>query len=195
MAPAQIHVLPKALPISSDIAGISHGYEEQVRGVAHSIYQFECGCFLSLDPVGVHGVDQSDIVVLGEFTNQSQGRIEVAVNHDDFRAVDHGLGQLAHGYFPLGNQDEGRYIAVGAECCRGCAGVASGGAHDGPSPFFQRLGYGHHHPTVLERPGGVTSFELEIQLRAAQFPPQAVGLNQRGVALSHGDHGRGAGQR
>ena len=92
LAAPQILILPKSLPIRSDIARIAYGYEQQIRSVTQDIHQLKCSRFLAFDTVRINRVYQGDIISLGELTYKPKRGIKIAVYHNDFGAVNHCLG-------------------------------------------------------------------------------------------------------
>ena len=107
-----------ASTIGGNVAGVANGYEKHIWRVTQRGHQFKRSGLLAFNPVGVYRVHQGNVVAISELSAQTQGDVKVSVNHDDFGAVDHCLGQLAHGHFAFGNQHKGRNIAVSAKCGR-----------------------------------------------------------------------------
>ena len=188
-------VFDKAFPVGGNVAGVAHRNEEVVRGVAEHVGDFKGGGFLAFNAVGVDGVDQGNGMIPGELTNQAQGSVEIAVHHDNPGAVSHSLGEFAQRHLPLGNQDKGPQVQIRAVGGGRGAGVAGGGAHDTHRALFHGLGDGDNHAPVFEGPGGVAALQLEVELLAAQFLAQAVGLDQGRVPLAQGKHGCIPGER
>src|SRR5436309_2935271 len=73
-------------------------------GVAEAVDDLEGGRLLTLEPVGVHGVDQRDGVLGGQLPDDGEGLVEVALDLDHLGPVDQRLGQLAEGDVALGDE-------------------------------------------------------------------------------------------
>ncbi|GAB3999739.1 hypothetical protein GCM10029992_29390 [Glycomyces albus] len=146
-----------------------------VGGVAEDGDDLEGGGLLAEDAVEVQVVDQGDRVVLGELVGDGEAVVEVAVELEELRAVDEGLGELAEGDLP-GRDEHGASDPGAGGVGRGRGrGVAGGGADDGLGVRFDGLGDGQGHAAVLERTGRVEPFDLQVDVATGLLGQDGAG--------------------
>ncbi|OPZ92262.1 MAG: hypothetical protein BWY73_00877 [candidate division TA06 bacterium ADurb.Bin417] len=191
---AEPAVLPVALPVGGDVAGVADRQDVVVGGVAQAVDDLEGAGLLPLDPVGVDRVDQGDRVPVAEGAYQLQGLVEVALDLDHPGAVDEGLGQLAEGDLAGGDDYQRLESGPGGVGGRRGRGVAGRGADDRLLALLPGLGDGQGHAPVLEGAGRVAAFKLEVEFQAEAGADGDRG-DERGVALQQGDHRAALGDR
>ncbi len=182
-------VLPVALPVGRDVAGVADGQAVHVGRVAERVAHLEGGGLLAVDAVGVDRVDQRRRVVLRQRAAQVEAVVEVALHLQQLRAVNERLRQLAERDLALGHEDRAGQPALGGVGGGARAGVAGARADDGLGAGLHRLADRHRHAAVLERPGRVGALDLEPDLRADQLG-QHAGVDERGAALEQRHDGR-----
>ena len=189
-------VFLEAHPIGGDVAGIAHGNAEPVRSITEGIDDFESSCFLALQSVGVHRVDQRHGVFLRGFADDVQSAVEIAADGQNLSAIDEGLSQFSLGDVTVWNQDEGPHAATtGIGRGRG-TGVAGAGADHGFTAGFLGLADGHGHPSILEGSGGIEAVVFDVHLHSFADPfLDRRHRDQRGCSFPEGDHRSGGGHR
>ena len=113
--------------------------------------------------------------------------VEVAAHLEHPGAVHEGLGQLAQGDVALGDEHHAGQAGPRRVGGRRGRGVARRRAHDRLGALLDRLGDGHGHAAVLERPGRVGALDLQPDLGADPLG-EARRRQQRRAALEQGDH-------
>ena len=180
---------PGTLPVGGDVARVAHGDADVVRRVAEAVRDLKGGGLLPFQSVGVDGVDEGDLLALGDETGELEGAVEGAVDAEDVGAVGDGLGHLPLGDVALGHEDQGGKTAAGAVGGGGGAGVAGGGAEDGACAELLGVGNGHDHATILEGARGVAPLKLEEEPADAQLLLDLGRPDQGCVAFTQRDEG------
>ena len=166
----------------------------QIGCVAKLIDDLEGGGLLTLDAVGVDGVDEGDGMAVGELAGEGEGVVEGAVDGQDSRAMRDGLCELAFGDGAARNQDVDLESLAGGVSRGGGAGVAGGGAEHGFMAGLDGFGDGQDHAAILEGAGGIAGFELEVHGGGAGGALQRGGAEEGGGAFAEGDSWRGVGE-
>ncbi len=190
--PSHLLELGDRLVHRPDVGGVAHGQDDPVGDVVlQLVHDLEEHGLLALRPVGVDGVQQVQLPLLGHPPGQGQGVVEVPVDGQHLGSEEQGLGQLAHGHLP-GREEHGalhpRLGGVGGQ--RG-GGVAGGGAANHLGPQLAGVGDPDGHAPVLEGPCGVQTLELYVGLPDADLGGQRLRGVQGGPALLDGDLVRG----
>ena len=87
-------VLDEPAPVGGNVPRVAHRDEQQVGGVTQSVHDLEGGGLLSVDTVGVDGVDHRHGVAAADLARDLQGGIKVPLNGEDTGAVRDRLSQL-----------------------------------------------------------------------------------------------------
>ena len=151
--------------------------------VAQLVHDLEGGGLLALDAMWVDRVHQRDGIVVGDVTHCVQCRVEVSFQGDDLGSVHKGLGKLVQSDFARRNDND--RAGPGPRRVGGHRGrsVAGGGAHEDAAARLERLGHGHHHAAVLERPRGVEPLVLEVEMPQAERAADVAARHKRGRAF------------
>ncbi|OPZ85156.1 MAG: hypothetical protein BWY76_01527 [bacterium ADurb.Bin429] len=191
---AQPQVLGIALPVGGDVARVAHRQHVVLRRVAQHVNDLKRGGLLPLDAVRVDGVHQRDGVRLGDLAHETQRVIEIAVNRQHLRAVNHRLREFAQCDIPVRDEHDAAHAGARGVGGGGGGGVAGAGAHHRLRAGLARLADRHRHAAVLERPRRIQPLELRVDaLGQPQLRPQVVQRNQRGVPFQQRHHRRGVG--
>ncbi len=132
----------------------------------------------ALGVVGAHvDVDEGPGVLVADLGAEAVDVVVGALDSHQVGAVNLRAQQLA--FFQVrGHEDEGLHArprGVGADRV---GQVAGGGAGQGVVAELPRLGGGHGHDAVLERPCGVGAVVLKVEVLQAQVLGQVLGADQ-----------------
>ena len=189
-------ILLEPHPVRRDVSGVAHRDAQPIRGVTQGIDQLKGCCFLSLQPVGIHRIHQSDRVLVRNFTHDVQCTVEVSANRQHFSAVDQSLRQFALGDIAIWNQHEGPQAGTAGIGSRRCGGVARTGTDHGFAASLLGLADGHRHAPILEGSGGIQAVVFHVDLHAFADPFGDGGdRDQRRSAFAQGHHRRGVTHR
>ena len=145
---------------------------------------------MALQSVGVHRIHQGDRIFVGNFLNDRQGFVEVALDGDYLGAVEQGLGQFSLGHIAIWDQHEGPHAAAAGVGGRSSRGVARAGADHCFRAGFLGFGNRHGHAPVFKGAGGVEAVVFQIDLDAAADPLGDHRCWDQGCGtLSQGDYG------
>ena len=104
-----------ALPVSRNIAGITHGQEVVVRRVAQNIDNLKCRRFLPFDAIWIQRIDQRYGMFLSDTADNIKRLIEITVDSHDCGTVHYCLRQLAQRDITFRYHDDTIKSAVGRE--------------------------------------------------------------------------------
>ena len=105
---------------------------------------------MSLDPVGVDGIDDVDVGLLANLADNAQRVIEIAVHGDDRRAVHHRLREFALGDGAV-RQDHDALDASARGVRRGrTRRVTGAGSDDGFRTTLDSERDRHRHAAIFE---------------------------------------------
>ena len=144
--------------------------------------------FLSLQAIGIDGVDDRDRRLMRHLFHEFHAGVEVALNLDHDRTMDHRLRQFAERDLAVRDDHEAGDAGtrgIGRRCRRGVAGR---GTDDGTAARFHRLGHGQGHAAVLEGTRRIESFKLDVDIHLlAQRARDVLELDQGRCALAQAD--------
>ena len=182
--PSDLLQLHAGLVDGPDVGGVADGQDDPVGDVVPQlVHDLEQDGLLSLGPVGVDGVEEVQLPLLGHPPGQCERVVEVPVDGEDLGSEEQGLGQLAHG--DLSGREEHRALHSGLRsiCGQGSRRVPGGGATDDLGPELLGAGDSDRHTAVLEGSGGIQSLELDEGLGDSHGLSERRGGVQRGSAL------------
>jgi hypothetical protein len=184
---AGIGIAAEAAPVGGDVPGVADRQRQRVRGAPQRVHDLERGRLLPRQAIGVDRVDHDGEPLLSQSPHGGEGRVEVAVHHDETRAGRERLGELAAGDL-AGRQDDVAGQARGRGIGGSRGGRVSGrGADDGARTLANGAVHGEHHAAILEGAGGIGALDLQVQLLEADLRAQPPGVDQRGRTLAQRD--------
>jgi hypothetical protein len=177
-----------AYPVRRDIAGVTHRQAVIIRSAAEFFNDLERGGLLSLQAIRVDGVHDRHRRLARHLFDKLHAGVEISLDLDHDRTMNHGLRQFAERDLAVRNQHEAGDAGARGIGRRRRRGVAGGRADDGAAALFHRLGHGHGHAAILEGTRRIQTFELDVDVHLlAQLVRDVPELDQRRRALTQTD--------